>query len=215
MLLNRHTRNLGQAVTYKTLVGDMYGSEEEPVGASSEETIADYLGMFRRLYLIDEVHGWVPQARSPKRLATKPKRYLADPSLAVALLGMGSESLIADWQTFGLLFENLAIRDLQVYSRALDNIGSQPVRYYRDDTGLEVDAIIELADGRWAALEVTVSEDKVEEGLDSLRRLKRKLFGGAGRTRGPEFVAVLVGVSDYAREVGEREYVVPIRCLGA
>lgn len=208
-------RNLGQAVTYKTLISDMYGSEEEPVGASSEETIADYLGMLRRLYLIDEVHGWVPQARSPKRLATKPKRYLADPSLAVALLGMGPKSLIADWQTFGLLFENLAIRDLQVYSRALDNIGSQPVRYYRDDTGLEADAIIELADGRWAALEIKVSEDKVEEGLDSLRRLKRKVSGGAGRTREPEFVAVLVGVSDYARRVGEREYVIPIRCLGA
>lgn len=208
-------RNLGQAVTYKTLIQDMYGSEEEPVGASSDETIADYLGALKRLYLVDEIHGWVPQARSPKRLSTKPKRYLADPSLAIALLGMGPDSLVADWQTFGLVFENLVIRDLQVYARALDGIGMYPVRYYRDDTGLEADAIIELADGRWAALEVKVSEDKVEEGLANLRRLKRKVSGGASRAREPEFVAVLVGVSDYAREAGDHEYVIPIRSLGA
>ena len=208
-------RNLGQATTYKTLVRDMYSSEEEPAGASSTETIADYLSVLERLYLVDEVHGWVPQARSPKRLSTKPKRYLADPSLAVALLGMNPASLLADWQTLGLVFENLAMRDLQVYARSLENVGSYPLRYYRDDTGLEVDAIVELADGRWAAFEVKTSEEKVEEGLASLRRLKRKVVGGADRACEPEFVAVLVGVSGYAREVAAREYVIPIRCLGA
>ena len=209
-------RNLGQSVTYKTLVKDMYGSEEEPLGASSDDTIADYLAALRSLYLYDELHGWVPPARSPKRLAVKPKRYLADPSLAVALLGMGPDSLLGDWQTFGLAFENLAVRDLQVYARALPDIGTIPVRYYRDDSGLEVDAIIELSDGRWAAIEVKTSEEKTNEGLASLRRLKRKLTANpASRVRPPEFVAVVVGISEFAREVGDCEYVLPIRCLGA
>ena len=141
----------------------------------------------------------------------KPKRYLADPSLAVALLGMGPDSLLGDWQTFGLAFENLAVRDLQVYARALPDIGTIPVRYYRDDSGLEVDAIIELSDGRWAAI-----EEKTNEGLASLRRLKRKLTANpASRVRPPEFVAVVVGISEFAREVGDCEYVLPIRCLGA
>ena len=58
----------------------------------------------------------MPQARSRKRLATKPKRYLADPSLAAAQLGMGPGALLRDWQTFGLVFENLCMRDLAVYA---------------------------------------------------------------------------------------------------
>jgi predicted AAA+ superfamily ATPase len=209
-------RNLGQSVTYKTLVRDMYGSEEEPSGASSDDTIADYLSALRSLYLYDELHGWVPPARSPKRLAVKPKRYLADPSLAVALLGMGPDALLEDWQTFGLTFENLAVRDLQTYARALPDSATVPVRYYRDDSGLEVDVIIELLDGRWAAIEIKTSEEKVDEGLAALRRLKRKLTANpASRVRPPEFVAVVVGISEFAREVDELEYVLPIRCLGA
>lgn len=209
-------RNLGQSVTYRTLIKDMYGSEEEPSGASSDDTIADYLAALRSLYLYDELHGWVPPARSPKRLAVKPKRYLPDPSLAVALLGMGPDALLGDWQTLGLTFENLAVRDLQVYARALPEAATVPVRYYRDDSGLEIDVIIELSDGRWAAIEVKTSEEKVDEGLTALRRLKRKLTANpASRVRPPEFVAVVVGISEFAREVGNREYVLPIRCLGA
>ena len=209
-------RNLGQSVTYKAIIKDMYGSEEEPFGASSGDTIADYLAALRSLYLYDELHGWVPPARSPKRLATKPKRYLADPSLAVTLLGMGPDSLLADWQTFGLAFENLAVRDLQTYARALSEAATVPVRYYRDDSGLEVDVIIELSDGRWAAIEVKTSEEKVDAGLAALRRLKRKLtVNPTSRVLPPEFVAVVVGISEFAREVADREYVLPIRCLGA
>ena len=208
-------RNLGQAATYKTLARDMRGGDGEPAGAPSDDTVAGYLGALMRLYLVDEVPGWVPQARSPKRLSTKPKRYLADPSLAVALLGMGTESLLSDWQTFGTVFEGLALRDLQVYARALGDIGPHPVRYYRDDSGLEADAIVELADGRWAAFEVKASEDKADDAMRSLRRLRGKVSGGPGRAREPEFLAVIAGVSGYAREVGEREYVIPIRCLGA
>lgn len=207
-------RNLGQAVTYRTLVRDMYGSEEEPTGPSSDDTIADYLAVLKSLFLYEELHGWVPPARSPKRLSVKPKRYLADPSLVCAQLGMGTNALLSDWQTLGLVFENLVVRDLQVYARSLPEIATQPVRYYRDDAGLEVDAIVELADGRWAAMEIKSSEDKVEEGLNSLRRLKRKLTSNpSSRVRPPEFVAVITGVSEFAREVGPQEYVIPVRCM--
>ena len=60
------------------------------------------------------------------------------------------------------------------------------------------------------------SEDKADEGLASLRRLKRKLAANpAPRVRAPELVAVVVGISEFAREVGESEYVLPLRCLGA
>lgn len=156
------------------------------------------------------------QARSRKRLSVKPKRYLADPSLAVAQLGMGPESLLSDWQTFGLAFEAMCVRDLSVYARALPGVGFEPVRYYRDDSGLEADAVVELADGRWAAFEAKVGEDRVGAAVDSLRRLRAKLCSNpASRTRPPEFMAVIVGASRCAREVEEGIYVIPLRCLGA
>ena len=97
---------------------------------------------------------------------------------------------------------------------ALPSAGLEPVKYYRDDSGLETDAIIELADGRWAAIEVKVSEDKVDEGVKSLKRLRKKLCENPkAKTNPPEFMAVIVGLSAYAREADDGIYVIPIRSL--
>ena len=194
----------------------MYGGEDDPASLISEDTLASYLSFLKQSYLVEEVPGWVPQSRSRKRLATKPRRYLADPSLAAAQLGMGPEALLRDWQTFGLLFEAMCVRDLTVFARALPDVGFEPVRYYRDDSGLEADAVVELADGRWAAFEFKVSEDKVADGVASLLRLRRKLCENPrARVREPEFTAVVTGLSRYARRTEEGVYVIPLRCLGA
>lgn len=208
-------RNLGQAATYKTIINDMFGAEENPLSVIDEGRVRAYLDALKGMYIVEEVPGWAPPARDRKRFATKPKRYLADPSLACALLGMSPAALLADWQTFGLVFENMAVRDLSVYARVLDLLDDVPVRYYRDDSGVEADAIVQLADGRWAAFEFKVSEDKVEKGVASLERIRRKVCENPrSRTRPPEFMAVITGVGEYAREVAEGIVAVPIRLLG-
>lgn len=208
-------RNLGQAATYKTIINDMFGTEENPLSVIDEGRVRAYLDALKGMYIVEEVPGWAPPARDRKRFATKPKRYLADPSLACALLGMSPSALLADWQTFGLVFENMVVRDLSVYARALDLLDDVPVRYYRDDSGVEADAIVQLADGRWAAFEFKVSEDKVEKGVASLERMRRKVCENPrSQTRPPEFMAVITGVGEYAREVAEGIVAVPIRLLG-
>lgn len=208
-------RNLGQAATYKTIINDMFGAEENPLSVIDEGRVRAYLDALKGMYIVEEVPGWAPPARDRKRFATKPKRYLADPSLACALLGMSPAALLADWQTFGLVFENMAVRDLSVYARALDLLDDVPVRYYRDDSGVEADAIVQLADGRWAAFEFKVSEDKVEKGVASLERMRRKVCENPrSQTRPPEFMAVITGVGEYAREVAEGIVAVPLRLLG-
>ncbi len=207
-------RNLGQSTTYKTMVTDMFGAEETPESFADAEKVRVYLEALKGMFIVEEVPGWVPPARDKKRFTIKPKRYLADPSLAVAVLGMSPAALLDDWQTFGLVYENLVIRDLMVYARSLDLLDTVPVRYYRDDSGLEADAIVQLADGRWAAFEAKVSEDKVPAGVASLSRLRRKLCGNErARTRPPEFMAVIVGNGEYAREVEDGIYAIPIRAL--
>lgn len=208
-------RNLGQSATYKTIITDMFGAEENPLSVIDEDRVRAYLDALKGMYLVEEVPGWAPPARDRKRFATKPKRYLADPSLACALLGMSPAALLADWQTFGLVFENMAVRDLSVYARALDLLDDVPVRYYRDDSGVEADAIVQLAGGRWAAFEFKVSEDKVEKGVASLERMRRKVCENPrSQTRPPEFMAVITGVGEYAREVAEGIVAVPLRLLG-
>lgn len=212
-LLFSLARNTGQSATYDTLRADM---SDASGAAVSEGTLVSYLELMKSMYLIDEVPGWLPPARSSKRVRAKPKRYLADPSLAVAALGMSASSLLEDWQTFGLVFESLVMRDLMVYAEALEDASDVPVRYYRDDSGLEADAVVELADGRWAAFEIKTSEVKVKRGIESLERLRSRLSDNPkARMRPPEFMAVITGVSGYARQVGERTYVIPITTLTA
>ena len=204
-------RNLGQAATYKTLLADVSGGDEP---LTTTATVAAYLELVKNMYVIEEVPGWVPPKRSKKRLATKPKRYFADPSLAAALLLLSPDSLLADGQTFGLVFENLCIRDLKVYAQAMDPSMPAAVYYYRDDSGLEADAVIETLDGRWAAFEFKLSEEKVPDAVKSLRRLRKKVAENPrAQGRPPEFLCVITGIGSYAREVEEGIYVVPLRAL--
>lgn len=215
-LLFSLARNLGQATIYQTLLKDMADHADDAPSITAESTLASYLELLRDSYLMEEIPGWVPPARSRKRTATKPKRYLADPALAAAQLGLLPQALLSDWQTCGLLFENLCIRDLEVYAEAQKLAGDVPVRYYRDDSGLEADAIVELADGRWAAFEIKASESKVSQGAESLKRLREKLCGNPqARMRPPEFMAVITGVSRYAHRIEDGIYAIPIRALTA
>jgi len=85
--------------------------------------------------------------RSKTAMRTTPKRHFADPSIAGVLLGASKDKLFNDFNTFGLLFESLVIRDLRAYVESLDG----KVFYYRDKSGNEVDAIVQLNDGRWGA----------------------------------------------------------------
>ena len=210
-------RNLGQSTKADTLIRDTYAlGSAETTSESQRKEVAGLLDIFTRLFLGDEVPGWVPASRSPKRMRVKPKRYFADPSLPVALLGLSCEALLQDWQSFGLVFENLVMRDLDVYSRALDFGMSSPLRYYRDDSDLEADAIIERPDGNWAAIEIKVSLDKVDEAASQLLRIRKKVCGSAvARVREPAFLAVVTGMGEVAYRRSDGVYVIPIRALGA
>ena len=116
----------------------------------------------------------------------------------------------------GMLFESLAIHDLGVYARALPGAPAEPLFYYRDSDGLEVDAVVELRDGRWAPIEVKLGENKVPEAFESIARLRRKVAANpAARNPEPVFSAVIVGAGEYARYDRDADtYVIPLTSLG-
>lgn len=159
---------------------------EEPL---SEVTLHDYLRTLRRLFLIEEQESWKPRLRSRVRLAATPKRHLADPSLAVAVLGATPQRLLGpEIELAGLLFESQVIHDLRVYAQA--HRGS--VRFYRDNKGLEIDAIVEAVGGRWIGVEVKLGHNRVDEGAHNLLSLQEKLSPDANASCG----ALLVVVAD-------------------
>lgn len=210
-------RNVGSAAKVETFARDLgYVSAKgvpTDTGRNRVKAMRDY---FLNRYVLVELPGWDAPVKSPQRLRTKPKLCFADPSLPAALLGVGPESLLANTQVFGQMFEELCLRDLRVYASALDGASSTPLRYYRDADGLEADAVIELRDGRWGAFEMKLGQNKADAGAASLLKLRNKVLANpAARNREPSFLAVLVGKGDYAYRRPDGVYVVPITMLGA
>jgi predicted AAA+ superfamily ATPase len=210
-------RNVGQAVTYQTIANDMaegdLGSKNELVSRQHIEAI---ICAFKDRFIIEDLCGWDAPIRSKSRVRVKPKRGFVDPSLTAASLGADKNRLLSDGQLLGKLFEELCLRDLRIYASCMDSALPDSVKYYRDSDNLEVDAIIELRDGRWAAIEIKLSENKVAEGIANLMRFKKKVASNPlARNPEPSFMAVLVGKTDFCRRTPEGVYVVPCTSLTA
>ncbi|MCL2078693.1 MAG: DUF4143 domain-containing protein [Oscillospiraceae bacterium] len=210
-------RNSGQAVTYNTISSDIaegdFGSSKE---LATRQSIETYLDTLKGRFLIEDICGWDAPIRSKSRVRVKPKRSFVDPSLVAALLGADKSRLLQDGQLFGKLFEELCLRDLRVYASCMESALPNPIMYYRDSDNLEVDAIIELRDGRWAGIEIKLSENKVADGIGNLLRLKKKMASNPlAQNPDPAFMAVLVGMTEFCRKTPEGIYVIPCTSLTA
>ena len=208
-------RNLGSAPKLSTISQDA-GFDISNSKASNEKASA-YIRAFEQLYMIEGITGWDAPIRSKTRLRLKPKYYFSDPSLAANLLSVTQDRILEEGQLFGVLFESLCMHDLAVYSSVLPGAGLEPLHYYRDSDGLEVDAIIELKDGRWGAFEIKLGENKFEDAAKSLLRLRSKVLSNPlSNNQEPAFLAVLVGAGEFARQDKETGiYIIPITALGA
>ena len=166
-LLRSLARNVATPVTLSRLAADV----GEDGGALKTDTVAVYLDALDRLMVVENQPAWSPHLRSRTALRQTPVRHFVDPSLAVAALRATPARLTADLEFLGLLFESLVVRDLRVYAQAAD----AQVFHYREKDGLEVDAVVEAADGRWAAFEIKLGERWVDDGARSLRHLARRM----------------------------------------
>lgn len=156
-------RSVASEVTYKTLAADV----RAVAPTIDEETVSNYVGLLRRLFIVEAQRPWTPALRSRARVRTSPKFHLVDPALAAAALGAGPQQLHGDLQTLGTLFESAVIHDLTVLASALDG----EVSHYRDSNKKEIDAIITLPDGRWGAVEVKLGGQRLAAGVASLQEV--------------------------------------------
>lgn len=189
-----------------TLAGEK-SLEKDLGGDVSRSTLRRYTDALRRIHIIDDIPAWHPALRSPVKLRQSAKRHLADPSLAVALLGANPESLASDPKTLGLLFESLALHDLKVYAAANDS----SVSHYHDADDLEVDAVIRRRDGTWIAVEVKLGSPQIPEASANLLRLERKLVERGERP--PAAKLIVIGFGMPAHTTPEGIIVAPVDTL--
>ena len=198
-------RNESTNTSYKTLAGDMSGSRDTP---THPRTVKRYTDALSRLFILEGLPAWAPHLRSRTQLRRSEKRYFVDPSLAVAALRTGPRRLRADLSFFGLLFESLVIRDLRVYAQT----NGCRVSYFRDNTSLEVDAVLERGDGEWMAAEIKLGGEKlIEQGVSSLLRLRRRV--DTNRVGEPSALVVITATG-YGFNHREGVQVIPISTLG-
>ncbi len=205
LLLRSYARNISQQVSYATIRKDMLANDERTL---DEDTIADYINALKKLFVIDDLAAWNPNLRSKAAIRTSNTRHFVDPSIGTAVLGLGPKDLVNDLDSFGLLFEDMVVRDLRVYADALDG----QLYHYRDSNGLECDTVLHRRNGSYALIEVKLGgEERINEGAASLTELAANI--DTNKMSIPSFMAVIVGVGKYAYQRKDGVYVIPIGCL--
>lgn len=204
-LLRAYSRHQGGQVSVGTLYADLSANKG---GSLTENTISLYLSALRKIFVIEDMPAWNPNLRSKTAIRTSDTRYFVDPSIATAALGIGPKDLMYDLNTYGLLFETMAVRDLRVYADALDG----RVYHYRDHNGLECDAVVHLHNGSYGLVEIKLGgETLIEEGAYNLKKLANKI--DTTKMKSPSFMMVLTATGAYAYRRKDGVLVVPIGCL--
>lgn len=202
VLMRSIARNISTEASLATLRADMEADDE----TITMPTIASYLNALERIFVIENLPAWNPALRSKTPMRTGAKRHFVDPSVATAVMGISAKRLLDDFNTFGLLFESLCVRDLRIYADALDG----NVFHYRDKTGLETDAVIVLRDGRWGAIEVKMGSSEFELAAANLKKFVGRV--DTSRMKEPSFL-MIVSATDFAHRRDDGVYVVPLACL--
>ena len=205
MILRSYARNISSEAAVSTIISDIRQSNERTMDA---KTYDDYMDALKDLYIIEDMDAWNPNIRSKTSIRSTPTRHFVDTSIACRSLGVSPGDLMKDLNSFGLFYEDFAVRDLRVYADCLGGT----VKHYRDNAGLECDAVVHLEDGRWGGIEIKLGgDDLINEGAESLKTLQNKIIEKSDE-KAPSFLLVLTAVGGaYKREDGV--YVAPINLL--
>jgi len=207
-LLRSYARNIGTITSNKTIIDDVNSNTN-----LSESAYYEYINALNKLFVIEDIPAWNPSIRSKTSIRSTNKRMFIDPSIAVAALGLSPQLLSQDFETFGFLFENLCVRDLKIYASSLGG----RITYYRDRMNLEVDAVLNLADGRYALIEFKLGSKQIETAAKNLLHVVQ-LIQSANESRDthkikePDLLIIITGGEmAYTRADGVK--VIPVGCL--
>ena len=155
MILRSYARNISSEAAVSTIISDIRQSNERTMDT---KTYDDYMEALKDLYIIEDLEAWNPNIRSKTSIRSTPTRHFVDTSIACRSLGVSPGDLMRDLDSFGLFFEDFAVRDLSVYAGSMGGV----VKHYRDNAGLECDAVVHLEDGRWGGIEIKLGGPSTE-----------------------------------------------------
>ena len=206
MILKSLARNESSYASESIVLKDCFNYVNIEEETLNKRTLSRYLDILDKLYIVNNQEAFSTNYRSSARVGKKAKRRLVDPSLAAALLGLTKEKLIKDLNTFGLLFESLVVRDLNVYMEYYRG----HVYAFRDNaSGDEVDVIVEFSDGEYGAIEIKLGDNQINEAIKSLTKFNDKV------EKKPKFLCVIVGIgSGLTRDEKSGVYIVPYNTFG-
>ena len=204
-LLHSLARNESTTVSNRTLRKDIKDVDDEDIDV---ETVKEYLDIFDRLFITDNMPPFATGVRSSVRVKQAEKRHFADPSLACSLLKVTPASLLGDLETLGFLFEALCERDLKIYAQSFGG----NVYHYQDYHGKEIDAVVEMPDGSWCAFEIKLGANQIDDAADNLIDI-RKAFEDDPKGKPPAVLCVISGMSNAAYQRPDGVFVVPITAL--
>lgn len=205
MLFRSLARNESTIVNNNTLVSDIEEYTTNKDYQLSRNTIADYLSVLSKLYLTENQEAYSTNLRSKEMVGKSPKRHFTDPSLACAALGITKDKLINDIKTFGFMFESLVTRDLRIY---IESLGGKLYHYRNNKNGVEVDAIVELADSEYGVIEVKLGSDEIDDAKNSLNKFMNEV------KIKPKFRCIICGLWDAVVKDPETGiYIIPITAL--
>lgn len=206
--LTRLLASLGRAVgtpLRRSAVTIEVGGQNGPI---DDKTLTNYLDALDRLMLIEPLSAWQPHMRSRTRLRTTPVHHFVDPSIGVAALGVRTAELLADLEAAGFHFESLGLRDLRIYSQPL---GASLSSWRDTQLNQEIDAILELPNGRWAGFEFKLGEAQAGPAAESLLNMASKVDK---EQHGEPAALVVVTGGRFAYRRPDGVLVVPITSLG-
>ena len=205
-LMRAYARHQGTQAPIATLKEDLKNNDTTTL---DEDTISSYLDALRKIFVVEDMPAWNPNLRSKTAIRTTDTRYFVDPSIATAALGLGPTDLMNDLNSMGFFFEAMCVRDLRVFTEALNG----KVYHYRDKSGLECDAVVHLRNGQYGLIEIKLGGDSlIKEGAKTLNELANQV--DTTRMKSPAFKMILTATGEYAyRRPEDGIYVVPIGCL--
>jgi predicted AAA+ superfamily ATPase len=168
----------------------------------SRSTLNRYLELLAAVFLIKKVPAW-SSGQTGRAIGT-PKLAYVDTGIACHLLGQDPARLNEPDGASGPMLENFVLMEL---ARQLTwNDERARLYHYRTKDKVEVDAVIESADGRVIAVEVKGGATVRSEDLAGLRHLADRL--------GPRFVAgYVLYTGQQTLPFGERLRALPIDAL--
>ena len=208
LLLRSLARNESTTATMAKLISDIKAENNTGEDDSvNRDTVPVYIDAFTRLFLLDNLLPFSANMRSPVRVKQAEKRHFCDPALACALLKATPERLVGDLETFGFMFESLVERDLKIYA---ESFGAS-VYHYQGYNNKEIDAVVELDDGRWCAFEIKLGANQIDKAAANLISISRSIEAADGVS--PSVLCVICGLSNAAYKRPDGVFVVPITAL--